>query len=78
VEGLDEREARLRGHVRHALGFGRVGGHGFLAQHMLTGSQRPNAPLAVQAVGQWIVDRIDLGIGEQVIIRLMNTRDRVL
>ena len=51
--------------VDDALGFGRVAGEGFLAERRDAGLGAFDAPLGVHAVGQRIVDRVDVAIGEQ-------------
>jgi hypothetical protein len=45
---------------------------------VLAGLGGADRPLGMQTVGQWNVDRIDLGIGEQRFIAAERTRDILL
>ena len=53
---------RRQHHLRRLIG---VRGDRLLAQDVLARLQRADAPLGVQAVGQRVVDRVDLRIGDQ-------------
>ena len=55
---------------------GGVARDGLFAQHVLASIEGANRPRHVQVVGQGIVDRIDLGIRQQLFIRSVGTRDR--
>ena len=78
VEGLDEDAPGLLRRLGHALGFLGVGGHRLLAQHVLARLQRSKRPLAVQAVGQGVVDGVDFGVGEEPVVVAMNAGNPLL
>ena len=78
VKGLEEHETGLVGDLRHLCRLVRIGRHGLFAEHMLAGLQYPDRPLGVQTVGQRIVDGVDLGIGQQRFVRVVDMRDAVL
>src|SRR5665213_1780916 len=44
----------------------------FLAQHVLARFRCTNGPLGVQTVWQWIVNRIDIGVREQLLVGTIN------
>ncbi len=56
---------RLRGHV---LGLRGVRGERLLAQNVLARGQRTLGPLGVEPIGQRVVDRVDLRIGDQILV----------
>jgi hypothetical protein len=67
-ERLLEHQAQALGGVEGTLDVCGAAAHRLLAQHVLAGLQRPDRPLDVQRVGQRVVDRFDLGVGEQVLV----------
>ncbi len=77
MEGLHHDAARLGGQFGDLAGFGGVGGERFFAQHVLTGGQRGAGPAAVQAVGQRVVDGIEVGIGDQRLVTFVHPGDAV-
>ena len=56
----------------HLLGVAR---ERLLAEHVLAGLERFDRPLGVQRVRQRDVDRLDLGVGEQVLVRAVGARN---
>ena len=78
VERLHDHEPGAVGDRRHLFGLRGVGGERLLAQHVLAGLERGDRPLRVQPVRQWVVDRVDVGIGEQVRVGAVHARDAVL
>ena len=42
---------------------------------MLAGVQGTDCPFCVQTIGQWIIDRVDLGVCEQSAVGWMNARN---
>ena len=66
VEGLhDDHTWVAAGRLGHGPGLVGVGREGLLAQHVLAGPQRRNRPVPVQAVGERVVDGVDLGVLHQ-------------
>ena len=49
-----------------------------LAQHVLARVGRLHGPLGVEVVRQWVVDRVDVVGGEQVLVRAECVRDAEL
>ena len=78
VERLHHHEPGAIGDRRDLLGLGGVAGERLLAQHVLARFERGDRPLRVQAVGQRVVDRVDVGIGEEVGVGVEHPRDAVL
>src|SRR6185503_1163647 len=42
---------------------------------MFTGSQSADGPFGMQAVGKWVIDRVNFWVGEQVTVCIMNARN---
>ena len=61
----------------HALGLGRGHGQRLLAQDVLAGPGRRHRPLRVEVVRQRDVDGVDVGIGEQCLVRSVDPGDAV-
>jgi hypothetical protein len=78
VERLHHDQPGAVGRVPHRLGFGAVRGERFLAQHVLSGRNRFQHPLRVQAVGKRVVDGVDVGVGDDVVVRGVHVRDAPL
>ena len=78
VERLHHDEAGARRNGGNLLGFVRVRGERLLAQHVLACLERGDRPLRVEPVGQRVVDRVDLGIGEERGVRVVHRRNSVL
>ena len=78
VERLHHDEAGARRDRGHRFGFLGVRGERLLAQHVLARFERGDRPLGVQPVGQRVVDRVDVGIGEQRGVGVVHLRDAVL
>ena len=64
VERLHDDETRARRDRGNRFGFLRVRGERLLAQHVLARLERGDRPLRVQPVGQRVVDRVDVRIGD--------------
>ena len=78
VERLHHDEPGARRDRRHRFGFRGVRRERLLAEHVLARLQRRDRPLGMEPVGQRVVDRIDLGIGEERRVRVVHGRDPVL
>jgi hypothetical protein len=78
VKGLDEPVAGSLRRLAHPLGLDGIRGEGFLAEHVLSRLQRADRPLAVQAVRERIVDRVDRRIVEQRLIARVGLVEAVL
>src|ERR1043166_2663071 len=52
----------------HLIGFGRIRGERLFAEHVLAGLESPHGPLAVLAVGQRDVDRVDPVRSQQFLV----------
>ena len=78
MKGLHHDPVRLRGQVGDLAGFGGVGGEWLLAQHVLAGGQCGPGPPSVQAVGQWVVDRVEVRVGDQCVVVVVHPGDVVL
>ena len=66
VECLHHDDTRVAvGRLRHGPGLVGVGGERLLAQDVLARPEGGNGPVAVQPVGEGVVDRVDLGILHQ-------------
>ena len=59
----------------HLRGLGRAHGQRLLAQHVLAGGGGAPRPLGVEVVGQRDVHRLDVGVGEQLVVRAVGARD---
>jgi hypothetical protein len=68
-EGLGDQLARAVARRYQLLGLLGVERDRLLAQHMLAGLGRLDRPRHVQVVGQRVVDRLDLAVGQQLFIR---------
>ena len=66
VEGFEEDEVLLFREREHFPDLLRCIRHGLLAQDVLTRCERAHCPLIVQAIWQGVVDRVDLGVVEEV------------
>ena len=78
VERLQHRDAGRLGSSGDLPGLGRVGRERLLRQHVLARLDGPEVPRAVQRVGQRVVDRLDLRVGQQVLVGLVDPLDAVL
>ena len=78
VERLHHDEPSTRRDRGDLLGFLRVRGERLLAQHVLAGLERGDGPFGVEPVGERVVDRVELGIGEERGVRVVHLRDAVL
>ena len=74
-ERLAQQSAAPLGGVECRIHLLRVAREWLLAEHVLAGLERLDRPLGVQRVRQRDVDRLDLGIGEQVLVRAVGARD---
>jgi hypothetical protein len=74
VEGLHQRPPRRPRGVGHSPGLVGVGRHRLFAQHRLAGLQGADGPFGVQAVGQGIVDGLDIRVVEQGLIVPVRSR----
>ena len=74
-ERLHQEDARVPAGIDHALGLG--GGHRerLLAQDVLAGPRGLDRPARVQVVGQRDVDGVDVGVGEERLVRPVRARD---
>ena len=57
----------------HPLGVGRGHRQRLLAQDVLAGTGRGDRPLGVEVVGQRDVDGVDLGVGQERLVRAVST-----
>ena len=78
VERLHHYEPAAVSRRRDLLGLGGVGRERLLAQDVLAGCDRLQRPLGVQPVRQRVVDRIDVRIADDVVVRCVHLRDLVL
>ncbi len=79
VEGLHDHQTGVAvDHLSHARGLVGVGREGLLAQDVLAGPQRGDRPVAVQPVREWVVDRVDVGVGDQFGVGVHDTRNALL
>jgi hypothetical protein len=69
VHGLHHDKPVPVSRVRDPHGLGRVGRERLLAQHVLALRERAQRPRRVQRVGQRQVDGVDLGGGQQLLVR---------
>ena len=73
VEGLHHHHAGVgAGCLGHRASLVGIRREGFLAQHVLARLERGDGPVAVQAVGQWVVDGVDLGVVDQLLVAVMD------
>ena len=63
--------------VDEALGIGGVEAEGLLAEHVLAGLEGGDRPVDVEVVGEWVVDRVDVRISEQCLVRTVRGDDVV-
>jgi hypothetical protein len=77
VEALQQGHAGRGGGVADLTGLLGVAGRGFLAQHVLAGGDRGQVPGAVEAVGERVVDDLDLGVGRHVDVGIQHPLDAV-
>jgi hypothetical protein len=78
VERLHHHEPGAVGRRRDLLGFGGVRGERLLAQDVLARRDRLQRPLRVQSVRQRVVDRVDIRISDDVVVRRVHLGDLVL
>ena len=74
-ERLHQHDARSPAALDHPGGFGGVERQRLLAEYVLAGLRGAAGPRRVQVVGQRDVHRLDVGIGEQVVVRTVVARD---
>ncbi len=77
VERLAENLPALPRRLRHPLSLDRIGRERLLAQHVLARSQRRNRPFAVQRIRQRIVDNVEAGIIDKIVVGRDHSRDPV-
>ena len=77
VEPLEQHQRPAPRQVAHLGGLGGVAGERLLGQDVLPGEDRRPVPGRVQAVGERVVDRLDLGIGDHVGVRRVDPLDAV-
>ena len=76
-EGFHQFELRvLPAGVHQLLTFSRGQSDGLLTQHMFPRFERLDGPLHVQMVGQRIVDRIHIRVGQQRLVRSVTAGNR--
>ena len=79
VEGLHHDHTWVAvGRLGHGPGLVGVGGEGLLAQDVLAGPQGGDRPVPVEAVGQRVVDGVDLGVLDQRRVAVQDTRNALL
>ena len=78
VEGLHAVHARGRRGVSHHASLGRIARVGLLAQDVLARSDGPEVPRPVQAVGQRVVDHLDVRVVDDVLVGGVHPLDAVL
>ena len=67
VEGLHHHQTWVAvDDLGHGPGLVGVGGEGLLAQDVLAGPQRGDGPVAVQPVGEGVVDGVDVGVRDEL------------
>jgi len=74
-ESLHQPDASSGAGVDHLLRLSCVQRQRLLAQDVLAGPGRRDRPLGVEVVRQRDVDRVDLVVGQQVLVRAMRLRD---
>ena len=77
MEPLEQHQRPALRQVTHLGGLGGVAGERLLGQDVLPGEDRLLVPGRVQAVGERVVDRLDLGVGDHVGVRLVDPLDAV-
>ena len=74
-ERLHEQDAGVAGRRDHPLGIGRGQGQWLLAQDVLARLDRGERPLQVEVVREGDVDRVDVRVGEEALVRIVRARD---
>ena len=64
--------------IGNGLRLSGVGGERLFTQHVFARGNRLQGPLGVQAVRQRVVDRVDVRIVDDVVVRRVHARDAVL
>jgi hypothetical protein len=77
-ERLHQDEAGLVRAIERLVHLCRVPRVGLLAQHVLAGVERSHRPLVVEAVRQRVVDSVDVGIVEELLVGAVRSRNRML
>ena len=77
-ERLHQPDAGVRAGLDHPLRVGRGHGQRLLAQDVLAGPSRGERPLGMEVVRQRDVDDIDVGVGEERLVRAVGGRDAEL
>ena len=67
-EPFGEADAGGFGGGHHGRDLARVHGHGLLTEHVLAGAQGPDGPFGVEVVRQRVVDGVDAGVVDQILI----------
>src|SRR5262249_47993922 len=62
-------------HCRHPLRLSSVRCDRFFAEHVLSRAQRDDRPLAMMRIGQGIVDHVDFGIVDDLLVGVVNPSD---
>ena len=78
VKGLHHHPIRCGGQFGDLAGLGGIGGERLFAQHVLAGLERGPSPPAVQAVGQRVVDSVQIRVGDQRLVTVVHPSDVVL
>ena len=78
VESLHQHQVGTGVGGGHRPGLVGVGREGFLAQDVLAGGHGRHGPVTVQAVGQGVVDGVDVGIGHELFVGIEDPGDAVL
>jgi hypothetical protein len=78
VEGLHDHDLLLLGGRRYEPRLRGVRGEGLLAEDVLALLDSCHRPLVVKRVGEWHVDRVDLGVRHDVLVRTDYPGDGVL
>jgi hypothetical protein len=77
-ERLHQNETGLVRAIERLLDLRRVTRVRLLAQDVLAGRERSQRPLVVEAVRQRVVDGVDVGIVEELLVGAVRPRNRVL
>lgn len=67
----------LRGR-RHLEAVSRIEGERLFAENMLSRSDCVDHPIPMQAVREWDIERVDIGVVNQVFVRAVGSGDAVL